>query len=453
MAVAPGEKLNRQGSWLPSGIHYSWVIVATLAAVQIIGSSIGMSAGIIVPILKDTEGDFGWSIGLIGAAFMVYYLTGAIFAPIRGWLGERYGPRRMMLAAAFLYTISMILLGLVEQPWHYFFTFSIMLALTQSMSMVPLMAAISRWFRRRLGLGTGILWAAGGVGSAGLAPLVSVLMGEVGWQGTFWSIGIIGGGTMLLLTTVFRNRPADVGVKPYGSTHDDPPEVVGDKAVERLRAKVFNQHLRRTRAFWNLPVIHSLGCAGHGIVLIYAIPIATDQGISLVSASFMLSLISLVSISSRFVTPVLAESFGAKRVMASCLFVQGITVIVLFFAHDLWMFYVFAALFGLGFGGEWTGYLVINRKYFGNGPIGSCYGWQMTGTLLGHAVATGLSGLVIYVTGSYNPVLALSIAASLGGVLVILNMEPTSRVLIPNWEESMPLEARSATASAPSAAD
>ena len=64
-------------------------------------------------------------------------------------------------------------------------------------------------------------------------------------------------------------------------------------------------------------------------------------------------------------------------------------------------------------GGEWTGYLVINRRYFGDGPMGTCYGWQMTGALLGHAVITALSGLIIYATGSFNPILVLSIAASM----------------------------------------
>ncbi len=249
---------------------------------------------------------------------------------------------------------------------------------------------------------------------------------------------------MILLTLVFRDHPADLGIKPYGATDDDPPPAVRDKAVEQLRIKVFNQHIRRTRAFWNLPVIHSLGCAGHGIVLIYAVPLAVDRDISLLSASIMLSLISLVSVPSRLITPVIAELYGPKMIMSLCLFVQGATVLLLFWAQDVWMFYLFAALFGIGFGGEWTGYLVINRKYFGEGPMAACYGWQMSGALMGHAIAMGLAALILYATdGSYNYVLALSMVFSLGGVVVILTLEPTSRVLIPDWELSLPPEARS----------
>ena len=74
--------------------------------------------------------------------------------------------------------------------------------------------------------------------------------------------------------------------------------------------------------------------------------------------------------------------------------------------------------------------------------MGSTYGWQMSGALIGHAITTGLAGLVIYVTNSFNPVIALSIGFSVGAALLMLTLESTSRVLIPNWEDSLPPEAR-----------
>ena len=44
-----------------------------------------------------------------------------------------------------------------------------------------------------------VLWAASGLGAALLAPLVSALMEQLGWQGTFWSLGAVGGGLILRL--------------------------------------------------------------------------------------------------------------------------------------------------------------------------------------------------------------------------------------------------------------
>ena len=95
MTLIASPKLNVIATRLPWGLHYSWVIVGLLAMVQIIGSSIGMAAGVVVAPLSDPEGGFGWSIGMIGFALMVYYLVGALFSPVSGWLGDRYGARRM----------------------------------------------------------------------------------------------------------------------------------------------------------------------------------------------------------------------------------------------------------------------------------------------------------------------------------------------------------------------
>ncbi len=442
MAIIDKPNLNFSMTRLPGGLHFAWAILAMLTVVQLVGNSIGMAVGAVIIPLSDPQGSFGWNISTIGTALMVYYLIGAVFSPVSGWLGDRYGARRMMLGGGILFAGSMAFVGTISQPWQFFLSFGVMLALTQSICMVPLIASVNGWFRRRLGLGVGVVWGAGGVGTAILAPLAGYLITHIGWQATFWSIGAVGGGILLLLTVFFRSRPADVGLKPYGATDNDPLDKARSPAVEGLRLKVFNQHIRRTRAFWNLPVIHGLGCAGHGVVLIYATYIAYDQGISYVAALVILSIISIFSVLGRFATPLVAERFGGKPIMAAALFIQGITVLVLFWAQDLWVFYLFAMLFGIGFGGEMSAYLVVNRQYFGPGPIATCYGFQIMGALIGHAVATGLAGLVLNATGSYEAILVMSILFSFGGVAVIATLESSSRVLIPDWEEALPPEAR-----------
>ncbi len=446
------------GSGLAKGLaarlpfHYSWIIIGILATVQIFASSISMAAGIMLPPLTDESGPFGWNESLVTLGIAAYYGFGALYAPITGWLGDRFGSRPMLLAAATLYLISMLLLSQISEVWHFFLFFGVLLSLTQSLGMVPLMASISGWFRRRLGLGIGILWAAGGIGTAIFAPVAGYLIETLGWQGNFVVVGLVGGGAMLALVPLMRNRPADVGIEPYGARGGDPSPVRLEKSMERLRMTVFNKNIRRTRPFWNLPLIHGLGCAGHGIILIYVAKYAIDAGVfsSLATAGIILSIISLVSIISRFGTPVLAEIYGTRRMMAMSLAIQGLTVpIIMFGPAEPWVFYLFAVSFGVGFGGEWTGYLIINRQYFGDGPMGTVYGWQTTGALMGHFVATALAGLIMFTTGSYMAVLGLSMVYSFGGVVVIALLENNSHVLIPDWESELPDEARLRPAASP----
>ena len=178
--------------------------------------------------------------------------------------------------------------------------------------------------------------------------------------------------------------------------------------------------------------------------MLFVVPLAVDdRGISLGTAAFTLTIISSVSIISRFVTPILCERKGTKLVMASCLLLQGIPVVLLFWADSAWEFFLFSAIFGLGFGGEWTGYLVINRQYYGNGPMGTLYGWQNAGSLMAHAFVSWAAGVMIAISGSYTAILIFSLATSLGGAVLVLALEPTSQRLIPpNWEDDLPVEAR-----------
>ena len=194
-----------------------------------------------------------------------------------------------------------------------FLAFGFILAITSSVAFVTLQAAVAPWFKLRLGLAVGIMQAAGGLGAAILAPVIGGLLETVGWRATFWSIGIVGGGTVLLLAIFFRNYPEEMGIKSYGTREGDPPVVVREPVMEKLRLKVFNQHTRRTMAFWNLPTIHALGCAGHGVILVYIIPMAVAQGISLTTGAVILTIISLVSIIGRLVTPVLCELYAPNR--------------------------------------------------------------------------------------------------------------------------------------------
>ena len=442
---SPVVESQAQGLAARLPFHYSWIVIAILATVQIFASSISMAAGIMLPPLTDESGPFGWNESLVTLGIACYYGFGAVYAPITGWLGDRFGSRIMLFAAAILYLVSMLLLSQISEVWHFFLFFGVLLSLTQSLGMVPLMASVSGWFRRRLGLGIGILWAAGGIGTAAFAPIAGWLIETYGWQGNFLIIGLVGGAAMLALVPLMKNRPADLGIEPYGARPGDSVPVRLTKSLETLRIKTFNQHIRKTRPFWNLPLIHGLGCAGHGIILIYVAKYAIDTGVftSLATAGIILAIISLVSIISRFGTPVLAEIYGTRRMMAVSLAIQGITVpIIMFGPAEPWLFYLFAVVFGIGFGGEWTGYLIINRQYYGDGPMGTVYGWQTTGALMGHFVATSLAGLIMFTTGSYMAVLGLSMAYSLGGVVVIALLDNNSQVLIPDWESELPDEAR-----------
>ena len=445
--------INSSARRAGGGVHYAWIIIGILSVVQIFGQSISMSAGIMVPELRmplEEGGRFGWSPAIIGFALAGYYLVGSLTSPFSGRFGDILGARKLLMAGGVLFGVSMVLIGFITHVWQFFLVYSVMLALTSSIAMVPLMAAVNTWFKRRLGLGIGLMWAAGGVGAAALAPVYSLLLVNFGWTATFVVIGLVGGGLTLGLMPFFRNQPSEKGLLAYGASPTDPPPVSFSAEASKLRLKVFQRQMKHTRAFWNLPVIHGMGCAGHGIVLIFVVDFAVTRGIEFTTAAVILTLINVFSIGGRFLVPIITERIGGKLIMATALAIQAGAVIILLIAGEymaghVWAFYLFACVFGLGFGGEMSAYPVVNRQYFGTGPVATVYGFQISGAMMGHFISTLLAGVIIQFWG-YIPAFILSMIFSSVGVVIILTLETTKRQLIPDWEDQLPPEARTPSA-------
>ena len=170
---------------------------------------------------------------------------------------------------------------------------------------------------------------------------------------------------------------------------------------------------------------------------------AEDRGVSQGLAAGLYVTLSVVSTITRFVVPIVADRMGSKGAMAACFLFQSAPVLILFFAQDAWMFYLFAVLFGIGFGGEMSAFPIINRQYYGNAPLSTAYGWQMLGAMIGMAVGTGAGGFVWDLTGDYTGTLPISFVLSLVGAVSILVLPTTSHPQIPHWEEALPPEAHS----------
>ena len=93
-----------------------------------------------------------------------------------------------------------------------------------------------------------------------------------------------------------------------------------------------------------------------------------------------------------------------------------------------------------------SAFLVINRQYYGMGPVRAVFGCQDLGTGLGSGMGGRIGARIYAALGSYGWAWVVSIAASLAGTLCILFLQSTSRLLIPDWEESLPAEAETAPA-------
>ena len=420
-------------------VHYAWFIVLAAAVMRLATSGVRTSSSILLPVIVDF---FQWSYGAVGIGFSLQWIVSGLFGPTAGWLGDRYGARWTMAIGGVLFLIGMAATGMIgymgSHLWQFYLFFGVIVSLSMAIFQVPLTVSVTLWFRKRLGVGMGILQSSQGLGPLVWGPIMLLILNQLGLSWAFILPGVGGGLILLSLVFVFYNEPADIGLRPFGADESEPIQKSQKGEAAKVRTKTFLHRAWRTPAFWNLIGIHYWGCAGHAIILVYLVAMAVDRGLSLGAAGGAFVTLSVTSTITRFGVPIAADSIGSKWVMATCFFLQVLPIFILFFATEVWMFYAFAVLFGIGFGGEMSAFPIINRQYYGRAPVGTTYGWQMMGAGLGMATGAVLGGILRDVTGTFTGTMVLSLVLSAIGVLSIILLPTTHREQVPDWEDFLP---------------
>ena len=430
--------------------HYAWVIVGVASVMWTTSSAIRFAASLLV---SDFERDFGWNYGFIAAAFTIQWILSGLLGPVVGWMGDRYGVRKIMFAGAILFIAGMLLTGTMNQKWQFLLYFGVILAAAMAVFQVTLVSGVTIWFKTKLGLAMGTLQGLQGIGTALVILIVFVLFSAWGLRGAFWGPGIVGGAILLMGIRYFHDEPAAIGLRPYGASESEPMVRLQDTPAAKVRASVFLKRAQNTSSFWNLIGIHFWGCAGHNVILIFLVAIAEDESIGLSRGMAVAIYVTLTVVSTitRFGVPIAADRMGSKGVMGASFLLQTLPLLLLLFAvlfyPEAWLFFVFAILFGIGMGGEMTAFPIINRQYYGDAPIGATYGFQMMGAGIGMALGPLAAGLLWDVTNAIWPMLVLSFGLSMVGVVSIWALPTTSRHVIPDWEELLPVGARASAGS------
>jgi hypothetical protein len=106
--------------------------------------------------------------------------------------------------------------------------------------------------------------------------------------------------------------------------------------------------------------------------------------------------------------------------------IQTGAVVILLFAHSSLMVYLFAVVFGIGFGGRAPLTTSIRGLYFGRKAFASITGVSMVPMNVLHLAFPLFTGIVFDATGSYDiPFVSLAAVSFAGALLFLLLGEPT----------------------------
>src|SRR5881275_2720093 len=172
--------------------------------------------------------DFGWSRAQVTSGNAISKLiVGPLFGFFAGWLVDRFGPRRLMIAGIVMAGVALIGLGAIRSLAG-FYLFYLCNALGNVCGgPLPNQVLLSRWFTAARGRAMGFAYLGIGIGGA-LVPFLAVwLAGAVGWQGALVDIGGVNILVALPLELVVRESPEQTSPTSRTSSNLPQPSVAG----------------------------------------------------------------------------------------------------------------------------------------------------------------------------------------------------------------------------------
>ncbi|MFC2032099.1 MFS transporter [Chloroflexota bacterium] len=121
------------------------------------------------------------------------------------------------------------------------------------------------------------------------------------------------------------------------------------------------------------------------------------------------------------------DRIGYRRAYAISFLLMSIALILLLFAKEIWLFYLFAAPFGFAYGGMSALAAPIIADLFGLRAHSVIMGSTSFGATVGAAIGPVLASHFFDTTGSYQMAFLTCIGVSIVGFIVVSFLRPISR--------------------------
>ncbi len=356
--------------------------------------------------------DFGWSRAQVTSGNALSKLVvGPLFGFGAGWIVDRFGPKRLMIAGILMAGIALVGLGSIHSlaGFYLFYLFNAVGYVCGGP--LPNQVLLSRWFTAARGRAMGFAYLGIGLGGA-LVPLIAVpLLQAFGWQGALRALGI----AIVVIALPFALfLPATSPAAPTRHQADVSPAPVRD--------------LFRKPAFYLLMIgsmcsIAAVGGANQHLKLYLSL----DHGYAQRDAAAVASLTLAASLIGRLLMGWLADRWPKKYVMLLIYLLVAGSIPLLLFATTRTTVMLFAVVFGIGLGGEYMVIPLMAAELFGVRVLGRTLGVVLTADGVAEATAPVLVGRLHDVTGSYTTGFTTLMGFALAGAIAIALLPRTGR--------------------------
>jgi MFS family permease len=385
---------------MKSKIHPAWIVAAITFLTLIAAAAFRSTTSV---LFEPLESNFGWTRSQTSLAVTVNLLFYGLTAPFAAVLMERFSVKKVALAALGLIASGTLLTVFMTEVWHLVLLWGVFVGLgTGGLALVFASIVANRWFVKKRGLITGIFSAAYATGQLVFLPLIAHLVMEMGWQTGSLLVGAFAIVVIPLFGLLFRNRPSDVGVLPYGAkevqTLGEAPRTFGSTFSVLFVAA-------RTREFWILAgTFFICGWTTNGLIGAHFIPAAHDHGMPATTAAGLLALVGIFDFVGTILSGWLTDRYDSRILLAIYYGFRGLALFSVPFVlgptvePPLLFFVVF---YGLDWIATVPPTLELIRNYFGLEKTGIIWGWVFAAHMVGAAVAALFAGVIRDVQGSY----------------------------------------------------
>jgi len=249
------------------------------------------------------------------------------------------------------------------------------------------------------------------------------------WQTAYVVLSTLMAICLSLASFLIRNHPYEMGLVPYGGNPTPvpvPPRPVahGTSRPAKAGGSLWGDVLRM-ESFWSLAFINFFCCMCHSIPLVHVVSFALSAGLSAFASSWVLAIMSISSVIGRIYWGMFADRHGARFALMLTLFMQGSLILWLVNTQDPVLFFLYAIVWGFGYGGVGTQYGMVSREVFGARLFGPGYAGQNAFAMVGMAVGGFLGGYLYDLSQSY--VTAWLVSFTCGLISAFLAMDLMSQ--------------------------
>jgi sugar phosphate permease len=409
-------------------LHYGWIIAGLTFLALLIAAGIRATPSVLIVPL---EHEFGWSRATISLAISINLVLYGLIGPFAATVFEQFGIRRTMVAALAFLAVGVSLTSLMSTTWQLVLLWGVVVGSgTGIIALVLGAIVVNRWFAERRGLVLGVLTASTATGQLVFLPLLASLVERFGWRSAVLTIAAV---TILispLIGILMRDRPSDVGLRPFGSKTATPekPRSGANPIASTLDAL---QVGLRSPDFWLLSgSFFVCGASTNGLIGTHLIPACIDHGIPEVKAAGLLAVMGIFDFFGTTASGWLSDRWNNRYLLCWYYGLRGLSLIFLPFSFDPHFFglSIFAVVYGLDWIATVPPTVRLTTQVFGKEKAGVMFGWIVAAHQIGAATATLTAGALRTYLGTYLQSFILSGLLCLVTAFLVLRIgkHPTS---------------------------